>query len=103
MQTLGDIQDRFRLYAVCSDCNRMELVEMALLVAQLGVATTVDTVRRRLRCRGCGVRTGDIRIVYVGSQTRSAAFHYRGHSNSRGNSDGNSRGHSRGHSRDGGR
>ncbi len=77
MQTLADIAESFLLYAVCVDCDRMEDVPLDALIAELGAHTRVLSVRDRLRCRGCGTRTRDIRIVYVGSRDRRAFFQYR--------------------------
>jgi len=77
MQTLKDIAESFLLYAVCADCERMESVPIPELIEQLGGATEVTSIRRRLRCRECGARTGDIRIVYVGPHDRRAIFQYR--------------------------
>jgi hypothetical protein len=77
VQTLKDIVESFLLYAVCVDCDRMEGVPLEPLMAKLGPDTRVLAVRDRLRCRGCGQRTGDIRIVYVGSPDRRAFFNYR--------------------------
>lgn len=78
MRTLGDLLERFQLYAVCTDCERMEQVRVQALIERFGAALPIDTVRQRLRCRGCRQRTGDIRIVYVGEQGKVAGFHYRG-------------------------
>lgn len=78
MKTLADLLERFQLYAVCTDCDRMERISITQLIEQTGAAQTIDGVRRRLRCRGCRQRTGDIRIVYVGEQGKVAGFHYRG-------------------------
>ena len=78
MKTLGDLLTSFQLYAVCTPCERMERVPIRELAEQLGHDLTIDQTRRRLRCRGCGTRTGDIRIVYVGENAKLAGFHYRG-------------------------
>ena len=78
MKTLGDLLERFQLYAVCTDCERMERLPIPMLIEQFGAALSIDEVRRRLRCQGCRKRTGDIRIVYVGEQGKVAGFHYRG-------------------------
>jgi len=77
MQTLSDIADSFLLYAVCADCDRMESVPIPGLIERLGGNTEVTSIRRRVRCRECGSRTGDIRIVYVGRHDRRAIFQYR--------------------------
>jgi hypothetical protein len=78
MKTLGDLSECFQLYAVCTDCERMEPVSIPALIDSCGPHLLIDEVRRRLRCRGCGTRTGDIRIVYVGEKGKLAGFHYRG-------------------------
>ncbi len=74
--TLGELAKSFQLYAVCVDCERMERVAIAPLVARLGGETGIDAVRGRLRCSGCRQRTGDLRIVYVGCDSQTG-FHYR--------------------------
>ncbi len=77
MKILGDLADRFQLYAVCTDCDRMQQVRVRALMDRYGSDLTIDSVRRRLRCSGCNRRTGDIRIVYVGERSRVSGFHYR--------------------------
>ena len=83
MKTVSDLIERFQLYAVCTDCQRMERVDIRSLVGRFGADLTIDACRRRLRCRHCRRRTGDIRIVYVGENGRLSGFHYRGHSTRR--------------------
>ena len=78
MKTIGDLLERFQLYVVWADCERMEQVRYPALIERLGEAMPIEEVRQRLRCRGCRQRTGDIRIVYVGEQGKVAGFHYRG-------------------------
>ena len=77
MQTLGDITRSFNLYAVCVPCARMELLPVSRLSESLGSQTRLVDVRTRLRCKHCGARTGDMRIVYVGPCRAAAGFHYR--------------------------
>jgi hypothetical protein len=77
MQKLADLADSFQLYAVCVQCERMEQMDIPALIEMLGEGTPVSTIRTRLRCRGCGNRTGDMRIVYVGNHKRAAVFGYR--------------------------
>jgi len=74
---LQDLQPNFQLYAVCADCDRMESLSVAGLLEGLPAETPMDSVRRRVRCRHCGNRTGDIRIVYVGHGEHTAIFQYR--------------------------
>ena len=78
MKTLGDLLESFQLYAVCTGCERMERVGIQKLVDAYGTDLAIEQVRTRLRCSGCSVRTGDIRIVYVGEKGKLAVFHYRG-------------------------
>ena len=78
MKTMADLHDRFQLHAVCTDCDRMEQIRIQALIDRFGDDLTIDSVRRRLRCTGCGQRTEDIRIVYVGENARVSGFHYRG-------------------------
>ena len=79
MKTVGDLIERFQLYAVCTDCERMEKVDLPGLIDRYGSDLTIDGFRRRLRCGHCRQRTGDIRIVYVGEDNRVSGFHYRSH------------------------
>jgi hypothetical protein len=78
MKTMGDLIESFQLYAVCTDCERMEQVSIQKLIDTHGEELPIEQVRKRLRCRDCGMRTGDIRIVYVGEKGKLAGFHYRG-------------------------
>jgi hypothetical protein len=55
----------------------MEAVDMATVIAHLGEDSTVTDIRARVRCRGCGRCTQDVRVVYVGATERPADFHYR--------------------------
>lgn len=74
MTTLGDLEKRFELYAICIGCRRMERLDIAALITTLGASCSVGEVRSRVRCKQCGHRTGDIRIAYG-----SGGFHYRAH------------------------
>ncbi len=75
---MGDLVERFQLYAVCTDCERMEQVAIQKLIDVHSENLSIEQVRTRLRCSGCAARTGDIRIVYVGEKGKLAGFHYRG-------------------------
>jgi hypothetical protein len=77
VQTIKDISTSFHLYAVCVTCVRMEQLPVERLVQELGPETPLTVVRNRIRCKHCGVRTADIRIVYVGPCRSAAGFHYR--------------------------
>jgi len=77
VQTLKDITASFHLYAVCVTCVRMEQLPVERLSQSLGPDTPLQAVRQRLRCRCCGVRSADMRIVYVGPGRAAAGFHYR--------------------------
>ena len=76
MKILEDLLDCFQLYAVCTDCERMEQLQLKQMIDQFGSNLTIDSVRRRLRCGQCRQRTEDIRIVYVGEQGKLSGFHY---------------------------
>jgi ribosomal protein L37E len=80
METLADLASHFELYAVCIECGRMERLDLPPMIERLGEAATVADVRARVRCRDCGRRTNDIRIVYVGPCGSARGFHYRDHS-----------------------
>ncbi len=77
MQRLTDLLVSFRVYALCVPCGRMERVDLEASIARLGQAATVSDLRERVRCHACGRRTRDVRIVYMGSAERPAAFDYR--------------------------
>lgn len=77
MNVLSDLLVAFQLYAVCSDCQRMEAVDLPALCEQIGGTTPIAAVRMRLRCRGCHKRTEDIRIIYVGEGAKLSGFYYR--------------------------
>ena len=74
MRTLTKIPDTFKLYAVCTDCERMEEVDRLGVIEKAGDMTVTD-FRKRVRCSACGTRTEDIRIVFVGE----TGFGYRDH------------------------
>jgi ribosomal protein L37E len=79
MQTLADLVSHFELYAVCIACRRMVRLDLYRLIPRLGATRTVTDVRDRVRCRACGQRTHDIRIVYAGPCGSARGFHYRAH------------------------
>lgn len=76
-QRLIDLLESFRVYALCTPCGRMEAVDLDVVVSRLGREASIGDLRRRVRCRHCGLRTREVRIVYVGPDDRPAAFHYR--------------------------
>lgn len=73
MQTVADLLECFKVYAVCIPCARMEAVD----IGTLDPTMPVETLRHRLRCSGCNERRQDLRIVYVGPCERAAGFRYR--------------------------
>lgn len=77
MQRLTELVERFKVYALCVPCDRMEPVDLRTAVARLGETATVADLRQRVRCQGCRRRTRDVRVVYVGPEDRPASFHYR--------------------------
>ena len=77
MTTLADLATHFELFAVCGHCRRMVRFDVRQLVDVLGGDCTTDAVRARVRCRRCGRRTHDIRIVYAGRCGSARGFHYR--------------------------
>ena len=79
MQTLADLAPHFELYAVCIACRRMVRLDLHRLIPRIGGAATVPDVRDHVRCRACGRRTRDIRIVYAGPCGGARGFHYRAH------------------------
>jgi hypothetical protein len=79
MQTLSELAAHFELYAVCIHCQRMIRIDLHQLMQRLSGTSTVADVRERVRCRACGKRTRDIRIVYAGPCGRVRGFYYRSH------------------------
>jgi hypothetical protein len=77
MTTLADLATHFELFAVCGPCRRMVRFDVRQLADTLGGDCTTDAVRARVRCRTCGRRTNDIRIVYAGRCGGARGFHYR--------------------------
>ena len=77
MQRLIDLVESFKVYAVCSDCARMEAMDLAAIIEQFGGDRSVTWLRSQLRCADCGHRTEDLRIVYVGACEKTAGFGYR--------------------------
>ena len=77
MQKLTDLVDSFQIYGLCIPCGRMEALPLADIIYQEGPDITLQDLRGRLRCRCCGRRSEDLRVVYVGREGVAAAFHYR--------------------------
>ncbi|MEQ8859954.1 MAG: hypothetical protein RIC56_15025 [Pseudomonadales bacterium] len=77
MQRLTDLVERFKVYALCVPCGRMEPVDLSRAIARLGETATVADLRARVRCQGCRQRSRDVRVVYVGPQDRPTSFRYR--------------------------
>lgn len=75
MKHLCEISPDFRVYCICVGCDRQEIVDHLQLVREQG-DMTVEYFRSKARCSECGIRTEDIRIVYVGK----TSFGYRDHS-----------------------
>ena len=76
MQTLSELIESFHLYGVCEPCDRMDKIDLPALVDALGGDYPVQDVRKRIRCKQCGYRTENMRIVYVGPGGRAASFRY---------------------------
>jgi len=53
----------FAIVAFCEHCGR----RVALDRENLPRKVTIEALRRRLRCTGCGSRETSIRIVYTGA------------------------------------
>ncbi|MEZ5559930.1 MAG: hypothetical protein R3E86_15465 [Pseudomonadales bacterium] len=77
MQKLTELVDCFQVYALCVSCDRMEPLPLPAIIAQAGPDITIADLRQRLRCRHCGRRSRDLRVVYVGPDASAAGFHYR--------------------------
>ena len=77
MQRLSELHGSFEVYALCPPCGRMEALPLAALIEQCGPAVTLTDIRPRLRCRECGTRSQELRVVYVGPEGRPVVFQYR--------------------------
>jgi DNA-directed RNA polymerase subunit RPC12/RpoP len=53
----------FSILAFCERCGRRAALDRENLPPKV----TIEALRRRLRCTGCGSRETSIRIVYVGA------------------------------------
>jgi DNA-directed RNA polymerase subunit RPC12/RpoP len=53
----------FAIVAFCERCGRRAALDRENLPPKI----TIETLRRRLRCTGCGSRETSIRIVYTGA------------------------------------
>jgi len=77
MQRLSELRGSFEVYALCPPCGRMEALPLAALLERFGPDVTLTDIRPRLRCRECGQRSHDLRVVYVGPEGRHITFQYR--------------------------
>jgi hypothetical protein len=77
MQRLSDLVDSFEVYALCPPCGRMEALPVPALLERYGDDFDLDQLRARLRCRTCGEKSRELRIVYVGPAGRPVVFQYR--------------------------
>ena len=77
MQNLTDLVDSFQVYGLCLPCGRMEPVPLRDLITRYGPGITVADLRRRLRCRCCGRRSHELRVIYVGPEGAAPSFRYR--------------------------
>ena len=65
MRNLGEIPYSFKLYGVCPNCRRMELIGVPGLIAKFGPDYPIARIRDRVRCKQCGRHTRDLRLVYA--------------------------------------
>jgi hypothetical protein len=63
--TLADLSRDHAIYAFCDPCGRSVKLPTDRLAAVYGTRFKILDLRHRLTCRECGVRTGEIRIVYA--------------------------------------
>lgn len=75
LKHLSEIPLSFRLYCICAvNCESSVEVDHKALMWEHG-DLTIEYFRQKIRCSGCGERTEDIRLVYVGK----TGFGYRDH------------------------
>lgn len=77
MHSLNDLQESFHLYAECERCQRSVQLSIEKLIQRLGGDCPITTVRERLRCSSCNIRSQDVRIVFVGPPGKRVVFQYR--------------------------
>jgi hypothetical protein len=77
MQRLSELHGSFEVYALCPPCERMEALPLRALMNRFGMDVTLSDIRPRLRCRVCGERNHELRVVYVGPEGRPVVFQYR--------------------------
>jgi hypothetical protein len=77
MQRLSELAGSFEVYALCPPCGRMEALPLTALLDRFGRDVTLSDIRPRLRCRACGERSNELRVVYVGPEGRPVVFQYR--------------------------
>lgn len=65
--TLGDLDGAYQLHGVCCACRSMRQIDLAMLLDRLGAAFRIGQVRHRLRCRDCGGRECEIRLIWTGN------------------------------------
>jgi hypothetical protein len=74
-QTLGHLLLTYRLFAGCPSCRRAAELDLPMLVKRFGADAPIEAVRERVRCRACGKRTNDVRVVRVGGRGRDKERH----------------------------
>ncbi|RPG29263.1 MAG: hypothetical protein CBC52_005530 [Gammaproteobacteria bacterium TMED92] len=77
MHSLNDLRESFHLYAECERCQRSVQLSIEKLIQRLGEDCPITTVRERLRCSNCNIRSQDVRIVFVGPPGKRVVFQYR--------------------------
>lgn len=66
LESLGDLQGRYDLWAHCEPCWRGRKLDLAALIARLGPGFPYRDLHYRLRCSICGSGNIGCQIVYAG-------------------------------------
>jgi hypothetical protein len=53
------------LRAFCYGCGRSELLDILPLIHRYGDDMALPEIGQRLRCQGCGARTGGVQVVAI--------------------------------------
>ena len=62
--TLGNlITNGNDLRAFCDGCGRTELLDIPALIHRYGDHMALPEIGQRLRCQGCGAKTGGVQVV----------------------------------------
>ena len=76
LSTFGDYGPDFGWFAYCGGCNRQRAFGRDEIARRFGLEAEVDRIRLRLRCSGCGRRSGLLYRYYRGGMHGPSATAY---------------------------